>query len=573
MIYRSDGMAMLILMQTSNKALRNHGCRILLLLLALVAIAAAPAQAKTYSAERFDSHVQVLPGGAIEVTETVVFRFEDGTFSFVYRDLPRRRTDSIQVLRASMDGREMPFGTEAGQVEIRRKSGVRVRWNFPAPVSESTHTFAVTYRAEGVVRQSDEGDLLAWRALPGEHNYRIGTTTIAVAYPVPLARPAELETRRVNDVRIDESGQTVRVTGSNIGKNGWVETWLYFAPGSVIPAAPAWQQTERRANELAPRWMLAAGVIFVAGLLLFWSMRQRYDAPPPVHAFPGGVAGTPDDFPPAIAGALASNGRVSHVHAIATLVSLADRGAISIKEEPRGMVGQRDFTLERRRMGRPLSHHEQAALEIAFKDKDRQDDTVRLSRASRRLGSHFKQFRSALYEDMASAGLIDRDRKTLHGQLGAMSLVILLLGAALFIAAALLVREYRGWPLLPPAALMAAGILGFIFQGATTPLSNEGVRRAAHWRGYQKYLKEVARSRAHLTADSPAAVLPFALSLGLAAAWAKFVKTHPAAVPPWFSALSSSSSDAFPAFISYGGATGGGAGAGGAAGGGGSGAG
>ena len=83
----------------------------------------------------------------------------------------------------------------------------------------------------------------------------------------------------------------------------------------------------------------------------------------------------------------------------------------------------------------------------------------------------------------------------------------------------------------------------------------------------------------HLTSDSPSRLLPFAVALGLAAAWSKFLKNHPVGVPPWFRALAVSGDDGgFPAFIAAGGAgadggAGGGAGAGGAAGGGGSGAG
>ena len=78
------------------------------------------AEAKSYSAERFDSRIRVVDGGALEVTETLTFRFESGTFSRVFRDIPRRRTDGIEILRASMDGRPFPFGTDTNQASIRR---------------------------------------------------------------------------------------------------------------------------------------------------------------------------------------------------------------------------------------------------------------------------------------------------------------------------------------------------------------------------------------------------------------------------------------------------------------------
>jgi hypothetical protein len=548
--------------------------RVLLLLAWLVVLSAAPADAKSYAAERFDCYIRVLTGGAIEVTETVVFRFEDGTFTYVFREIPRRHTDSIQVLRATMDGREFPIGNQPGHVEIGRKSRLRVRWHFPAPVSNSTHSFTLTYRADGVVRQSEQGDLLARRALPGEHSYTIDSSTIVIEHPAPLTVQPAIDSRRAGDVRVQPTASPVRVTASDIGKNGWVETRLYFAPGSIIASPPAWQEAQQRADALGPRWMWAAALIGAMGFIGLWSMRLQYDAPHPDSPAPASDAAPPDPLAPAIAGALASNGRVSLLHAMGTLFSLADRGEILIKEESK-RFGQRIFTVERRSARRPLATHEQAALDLMFRGKHGQEDQVSLAKARSRLQSHFGQFRSAVQGEMAAMGLIDRERQAVHARFGAVSLVVLLLGAVLFIAAALLAREYRGWPLLVPGAFILVALVGFAFRGATTPLSNEGVRMGERWRAYQKHLKEVARREAHLTADSPGRVLSFAVALGLAATWAKFVKAHPTPVPPWFQALSAADANgAFYAFVGQGGHAGsGGAGAGGAAGGGGSGAG
>ena len=87
----------------------------------LVAFTAAPASAKSYSAERFDSRIRVLAGGAIEVVETVVFRFETGSFEHVFREIPSRRTDGVEVVSASMDGRDLQFGKQPGQVEVQAR--------------------------------------------------------------------------------------------------------------------------------------------------------------------------------------------------------------------------------------------------------------------------------------------------------------------------------------------------------------------------------------------------------------------------------------------------------------------
>ncbi|HET9361090.1 MAG TPA: DUF2207 domain-containing protein [Vicinamibacterales bacterium] len=561
--------------------------RVFLLLLWLAGLSAVPAEAKSYSAERFDSHIRILAGGTVEVTETVVFRFVDGPFTFVFREIPRRGTDSIEVVRATMDGRALPTGNQPGQVELGGNSRLRVQWHFAEPVSNSTHTFTLAYRVEGVVRQSEDGDLLAWRALPQQHEYAIDSSTIEIELPAPLARPPAVESRRAAvpwtqfsasaaDDRAQD--QTVRLRASGIGKNGWVEARLSFAPGSVIASPPLWQAARERADALAPSWLWAAALVAVAGFVLLWSLRLRDDQPRRDTTFAGTSTAPPDSNPPAIAGALAADGRVSLANAMATLLSIADRGAIVIKEEPR-TLGQRTYSLDRRGARLSLAGHEQVALDLAFGGAQEQERQVSLSKARRRLQARLGRFRDAVHTEMTAMGLVDARRKAVHTRFGAVSLGLLLLGAAgLFVVAVALVPQYRGWPLMVPAAVIVVALAGFIFQGATTQLSDTGQRAGERWRAYQRHLKEVAREQAHLGAESPSGVLPFAVALGLAAAWAKFAKTRPSLVPPWFQAeAASDAGGSFHAFVAYGGSPGGGhgggGGGGGAAGGGGSGAG
>jgi hypothetical protein len=486
-----------------------------------------------------------------------------------------------------MDGRVLPTGNQPGQVELGGNSRLRVQWHFAEPVSNSTHTFTLAYRVQGVVRQSENGDLLAWRALPQQHDYAIDSSTIEIEHPAPLARPPAVESRRAAvpwtqfSVTADDDraqDQTVRLRATGIGKNGWVEARLYFAPGSVIASPPLWQAARERADALAPSWLWAAAFVAVAGFVLLWSLRLRDDPPRHDTTFAGTSTAPPDKTPPAIAGALASDGRVSLAHAMATLFSIADKGAIVIKEEPR-TFGQRAFTLDRRGARLALASHEQTVLDLAFGGAQEQEPQVSLSKARRRLQSHIGRFRDAVHGEMAVMGLLDVRRKAVHVRYGAVSLGLLLLGAAgLFVAAVALVPQYRGWPLIVPAVVIVVGLVGFIFQGATTQLSDAGQRAGERWRAYQKHLKQVAREQAHLGSESPSGVLPFAVALGLAAVWAKFAKTRPSLVPPWFQAeAASDAGGSFHAFVAYGGSPGGGHGAGGggggAAGGGGSGAG
>jgi hypothetical protein len=547
------------------------------LIAALLALmVAAPAAAKTYSADRFDTRIRVLDDGSLEIVETVVFRFEGGTFKQVVRDLSRRRTDGLEVVSAEMDGRELPFGNQTGQVEVRDRSKVRVKWRF-APRADSTHTFVLKYIVRGVVQRQAGHDVLEWVALPTEHDYRIAESELVLELPAaPLARPT-VDSRRVSEVVLEPGGQRVQILARGIGKNGWVKTRLEFDQGAIIAAAPAWQRRHIDARAVAPRWVTAAGLVLAGGLMFMFGLRQRYDRPPS-DRFEGAVEMLPDTLRPSVAGALAANGSITLQQAMATLFALADRGVITITEEP-SKWGQRHFTLHRRHANHALAPEETVVLDLAFRHKGQALDQASLTQARNHIASRLRDFQAAVNEELRTLGLLDAERMRVRARYLGFSIAFVILAFVLVIPAALLARQYQAWPFLVVGAVAAIAIVGFIFYGALTPLSNEGVRRAGRWRAYQEHLKEVAKERVHLTSDSPSRLLPFAVALGLAAAWSKFLKNHPVGVPPWFRALAVSGDDGgFPAFIAAGGAgadggAGGGGGTGGAAGGGGSGAG
>jgi hypothetical protein len=121
----------------------------------------------------------------------------------------------------------------------------------------------------------------------------------------------------------------------------------------------------------------------------------------------------------------------------------------------------------------------------------------------------------------------------------------------------LLVAQNGGWPFLIPLALSVVAAASFVVMSSQTPLSNEGVRRAEQWRAYQKHLSKPQDVEARWGAGGTgeARILPFAVALGLAAAWSKFMKKRNAQTPAWFHAAAGiESGQAFAAFVAAGGA-------------------
>ena len=546
-------------------------------LAALVALVATPVFADNrYSADRYDSRIEFVDGGAIRVIETIAIRFEQGTFTQFYRAIPVRRTDGINIVSARMDGE--PMGEQNGDrgIEVSRSSNVRVTWRFP-PTSDATHVFELTYLAHGVVRQGSDADVLAWRILPTEHRYPITSSTIDIVLPAEQTIAPSLDNHRVGDYTVHVSDGLIRINASAIRGNGWVQASVRLPPGSVISGPPEWQRHEDEINARAGVWITTAGLVLIAGFVLLFFVRQQYDSPgePFVVALPHTTV-PPDQLSPSIAGALLTNGSPRLEQAMAAIVSLANRGELRIDEQAR-ILGQRHFVIARTAQKRPLAPYEETLLDILFGANG--DRTVALGKARNRLMRHFRKFKTALEPAMQSAGLIDEDRRAVRMRFAHIAAACLIAAGASAFALAFVVERFGPWPMLVALAVGITGVTALICFAAHTPLSNEGIRRAREWRGFRQYLRDIARDREPSPGERMMQQsLPYAVALGLAQSWASYLKRHRSAAPEWFRAVSAGAGDgavAFSSFVASGGAGahgGGPAGAGAAAGGGASGA-
>jgi hypothetical protein len=293
-------------------------------------------------------------------------------------------------------------------------------------------------------------------------------------------------------------------------------------------------------------WIGAGVMVFAAGLIVLFGIRQGYNPPP--HPEPPIVPDAPPDpVPPAIAGALAAGGRPSLEHAAATLLVLADRGALRVEESDRRTLGTRTYHLTRHTVGRELAPHEQAVLAAVYRET--RDTTVTLARARHRLFGRLRGFARAVNEELDAANLIDHERQRIRFTYLRVMLIEFVLALGALAAWPFLIETQRAWPVAVFMGLAAAGLVALLAYGTTTPLSNEGVERGRQWRAYRKHLKALARQQT----GAPAPIsLAHIVALGVASEWSKRLKQHPTAAPSWFQ--SNDGPSAYAMFIAAAGA-------------------
>jgi hypothetical protein len=560
--------------------MRRIAVLLLLVLIAGLALAPLALAAKDYSADRFDVDVAVQPDGSLLVKETVVFHFSGGPFSTVFRDLEMDKTDGITAVSAQMDGVALPEGTGPGQVEIKQGSPINVQWHM-LPTSDSTHTFVLSYRMLGVVRQGSNADVLTFNALPTKHDYKIAASSVRMTYPSSaqlLDSPHVEEGKAV----VDTAAGIVTFQSANLGSDDSLRVSLRFAPG-LVAVAPQWQVRQDAQNRLGPAWIVSALAILIAGiaaLTAYWRANRRSISIPPAGELQ--VMRPPSDLPPAIAGVVKDGAAdVQWQHGMGTMLDLARRGVLLIEETTeKSWWKKNEFVIRLVEQPADLRPHESAFLRLLFETKKGTVTSIKMSELSTGVLPRWKVFSGPCKTEMSSLGLFSPQREAIRGRLMAAAVITLFAGMAAMLLAIPFSGRFGGWAILPSFAIFGLSMAGFIVAAAFSPQSDTAAQQQPRWVAFAHYLKDVAKgTQPFVGAALIEEYLPYAAAFGQADEWAKLFKQRgDEATLAWFRPLATAGEGrqgAFVAMIAYSSSvssSGGAAGAGGAAGGGASGA-
>ena len=522
------------------------------------------AQEKSYSADRFDIAMEVEEGGSVLVTETVIFDFGGGPFTFVFRELPLDLTDGISVLEASVDGVVYPVGANAGQVEISTGNPMRITWHLE-PTSNTSHTVVLTYRADGVVRQEEGIDALYWQPLPDSYEYTIGESETVVTYPAYttlISEPAVLAGTAV----INQSPNQVTFTTQDLQPNDPLVFMIQFEEGSLIAAPPTWQVEQqvaavRQTDQTAqiPYWIGFAVLIFAAGFAALLVYYRQHRAPSTKSKLT--VMAPPSKLPPGLAGALLSEGASPNWnHAQGTMFSLAEQGVLIIEELPdKKWYRQHDFVVKQIDQVAGLQLHEEGFLEMLFEDKNGRSTSIKLSDMGKKIsGSAWKKYKEPLEAEMKQAGFLSQSRKKTRTTLFVLGGLLLALGLTGVVVIAILNDVIGLGPMAVAPAVAMLGFVGIGFGSSLAPLSDMGAETAVTWKQFNNYLKDVSKGKQAV--DSPTMFekyLPYAASFGLLQQWAKhFEKEGWTETPAYFHVLpTTTGNQAMVAFVAMSAAT------------------
>lgn len=521
-----------------------------LLLGALLLAAPLAADRGGYRIASFDVELTVEASSDLVVSERIAVDFSEPRHG-IYRTIPVRYTDPRGYLY-SLGFRLLQVVDENGNAQptqvTREGSYVKLRIGDPNRTVHGRVAYIVRYRVRDALAHFAEHDELYWNATGNEWQAPIDAASARVELPAPVARE-ELEATaytgafgsREQDAVIDfpeGSVITYRAASSLAPLEGLtiVAAWPH---GLVTFPGPA----AKTARFLTDNWIVLAPLFALAFLIhRYWtrgrdprgpaSVVVRYEPPP--------------DLTPGEIGALVDE-RVDLRDLTATIVDLAIKGYLRIRVDQKdqlfGLWKKEETWFERTdRSWDDLREHERKVLTGIFAS----GSVASTEDLEEKFYKRIPGIRDALWDDLAA-------RRYVAGSPHSVRRLWRILG---LVAGGITVAIGYGWAsfrgavfphalLLPIAAGALVALLFLVFSRGMPRRTRKGVQLQAWALGFEEFVDRVERDNleAQRQRNVFEALLPYAMALGVASAWAReFEGIYETAPPVWFHGHSPSSS-------------------------------
>ena len=539
---------------------------------------------KSWNISKWDTAIRINKDATFDVTDTVTFDFH-GSFTFVTRSLDRQKFDSISdyevadetgvlltdISPLSYDTAQNAYTSTlhfTAQDESRTftfrytvhggigyfpdhdelywnilpsardvsVSAVHVLVTLPEKISEKKLQHAVY--TEGADATSSVGDgsfEFSSGTVPAQKNF-----TIAAGWPIDVvANPG------VYRIESNPTGADVYVNGEKAASatpmvlrgsgfdlhsgNNEIVLKKFGYSDVVFSIDPKAHARETVTHDMSITWWFPIFIVVVSlyfahplavlvAMIIHW---RRYGRDPKGRGTIIAQYEPPLHLPPTLVGVLLDE-RVDMHDTTATLIDLAYRGYIKIKELPKPILGQQDFELTRLKdflNDSELRPYEQQFLKALFGD----GKVTSLKEQREKFFSKIPAIHSELYQEATDLALFQENPEERRRKyaLGGFALVVVgIFGMFLYAL---------GVPLI------VSGIIVVIFSRFMPRRTKKGVAALEYALGFKEYLFRAERYRVQkLTPEMFEKFLPYAMIFKIEKEWAKKFEGIYRGQPSWY---------------------------------------
>jgi hypothetical protein len=525
---------------------------VVLLVAGFAAPGSALAQTNEFHMDQYDAEITVNTDSSLDVTETLIYVFDSGSFKRGLREIPLDRVDSITGVSVVeiTDGGSTEYSETTFNEDDERDQGVpetfgtkvtgntlRIRWIFPE-TTFGTRAFRVSYHVTGAMRVYDDRDELQWKAIPEDWQGDIDRSSVTVTLPgnvdvnsLTLASQPEVEPGR--------QGNSVTWSDNNV--NNGLEIGVQLPKGTVQATKPGWQQAlddqekfyaELEKNEPIFSFiaLVLTLVILVGGIL--WVFRRWYRAgrDKPVKLLTDYLTEPPSSLPPGLVGTLLDESAdVRDV--ISTVVDQGTKGNLTIREaEKGGLLSSKDFEYTKTN-GNVQYRFEEMVLNAVFS----KGNPVRLSELKNTFYSKLPPIYDEMYRNLVALKYFPENPKGVRTRNRVGGVLLIVLGAVLFFLGMTVGLLFSPLMMLPGIAVVIVGIGATVTAGAMPRKTDFGSEEAEKWRAFARYLQQMQKyTDVQAASDKFQKYLPYAVALGIERQLITQFNSVPTAMPTWY---------------------------------------
>jgi uncharacterized membrane protein YgcG len=516
---------------------RLMGTMLLLFVSLLVALTPAHAQSKSLEWLQLDADITVMPNGDLQIIETNVINFTNGSFSFGFRDIDLSRVTDVRDISVEESGQQLE--TEIVNTE---NNTLRIKYYFLTPARDERRTFTLRYTVVGATRYYEGGDQVFWSVVYADRNgFPVQNSTGTVRLPNgATADNAEAYGARADVKGLNES-VVVATALEPIQSGNIFEVRVQF-PHGIITGSPApWQQAfdEQRAYDEQTKPAVNLVTLLIAALVAFGGpalaiVLYNTKGRDPNVGLVAEYLNEPPAIEPGLAGTLLDE-KADMQDVIATLVDLARRGVLTMREAPSsemgGLITTNNWVFSQGdKFDQPLKPFEKqlvAGMGIANGDKS-------LSGLRNKFYTNVPKIQNELYDALVKEGLYNNAPNATRASYQALAVGIGVLSVIAF-CVSMVMSIFSDFAICLPFGLGLTAVAFFVIAGKMPARTRKGAEMMMRVAAFKRYMENIEKYT-DLTASKDLfdKYLPFAIAFNLDRSWMnKFAKVD-APVPPWY---------------------------------------
>lgn len=511
---------------------------LLFLALAVAFAAAPPARARQLTIQNFDVQITVQPDSTIEVTETLIVKFE-GVWHGIYRTIPVEYRGSLGLNytlflepESVMDGNGNPL-----KYEVSKHGQYKQFKIYVSDAEDATRTIVIGYKALDALRFFPDHDELYWNVTGNETDAPVENATARIELPAGVTGlHAEAFTggygQRGQEADVKVSGNVVEIQMQRpLSYHEGLTAVVGWDKGFVHPPSAA----AKVILFLRSNWPFALPILAFVFMAWFWYANGRDPRRNPIAV----QYEPPDKLTPGEAGTLVDN-EVAMRDITATIVDLAVRGYLRIEQQEMsqalGLVHHRNFIFHRTKAPSEwtdLKPHEQELLSALFDEGT--DNEVSLADLQNHFYVHLPAIRNRMFDGLMASKFYKRRPDRMHQ--GYIGVGIALAFGSFFVATPVSQALGIAWLTVLLSGLLTAAIVGGFgyFMSARTVAGERELEKVL---GFEDFLGRVEKDQIERIEKTPEMFekyLPYAMALHVEKKWASAFQDIYRQPPQWYS--------------------------------------